>query len=358
MTAAAKANAAGDGRPPGRPDCARDPRRWSYPGVPSGASPPDASARVSTGPPWDVAVPVASARDAEVPARMPPRHRFVGGVEGTHCSTNRASIGPPDHQGRERDEHPEDERRPRSASSSPMAVSGPGWGGTSPCRIDSPASAGMPTRIERDLRTARHQDDDRDEQHDADLEEQRQAEDGRDQRHRPRQPPGPTRPMIVSTMVGPAGVREQLADHRTERDQHAHSSTVAPNPVMKLVDDVDRRHPGDHTHHRRAQHQGEERVHLAPGDQHDHGGDAEHARPGSAARCRRRSGSGCLGERQQVREVRAVRAQACSFRWPSAASARSRTWAALPSLVTATPGSSGPSGSSVASWLGSNEAGM
>ncbi len=58
----------------------------------------------------------------------------------------------------------------------------------------------------------------------------------------------------------------------------------------------------------------------------------------------------------------AVRGTALIGRGPSGVRgrcrARSRTWAAVPSLVTSTPGSSASSGSSVASWLGSSDAGM
>ena len=67
-----------------------------------------------------------------------------------------------------------------------------------------------------------HEDDDRHEQHDADLEEQRQAEDGRDGGHHPRQAARPDpADQRRDDAVGAAGVLEQLADHRPERDEHA-----------------------------------------------------------------------------------------------------------------------------------------
>ena len=77
-------------------------------------------------------------------------------------------------------------RGPPAAAS--IADRGPGCGGTSPCSTDRPASAGMPILISVDAGAPGDQDDDRDEDHHADLEEQRQPDDGGDQRHRPRQP--------------------------------------------------------------------------------------------------------------------------------------------------------------------------
>ena len=183
------------------------------------------------------------------------------------------------------------------------------------------------------------EDDHRHEQHDADLEEQRQAEDGRDRRHHPRQAARPDpADQRRDDAVGAAGVLEQLADHRAERDEDADRAGRGAEPGHEALDGVARRHRRHGAEHRRAEHQGQERVHLGPGDEHDDGEDAQDARRDEL----RAPGvhRGFVGEREAGGDGRGERGgkgeqghQACSFRWPSAASARSRTWAALPSLV-------------------------
>ena len=177
-------------------------------------------------------------------------------------------------------------------------------------------------------------------------------------------PPGPTRPTIVATMrLAPPESSSSLPIIAPSAMRMPTAPAVAPNPATKLLTVSPGGIVATTPSTAEPEHQGEERVHLAPGDEHDDGEDAEHAGRDRAARCRRTPGGSSAdgsrpeGRGHERREVR-ERHQACSFRWPSAASARSRTWAALPSLVMATPGSSSPSGSSVASWLGSSDGGM
>ena len=109
--------------------------------------------------------------------------------------------------------------------------------------------------------------------------------------------------------VGPAGVLEQLADHRPERDEDADRAGRRAEPGDEALDGVARRHRRHRAEHGRAEHQGQERVHLGPGDEHDDGEDAEDARQRRAARSRRTPGvrrrpADRRGGRDRRREVR------------------------------------------------------
>ena len=269
---------------------------------------------------------------------------------GTHWSTKRASSGPATITVGIATRMPNSRVRPRSAESRPIAVSGPGCGGTSPCSTESPARAGMPTFIS-----------------DTPVRRDTMITTGTSSTTptsknsgRPRiaaiaaiiqgSPPGPDlADQRRDDPVGAAGVLEDLADHRAERDQDADGPGGRPEAGDEAGHDVAGRHRGDGAEHRRAEHEGQERVHLRPRDEQDDGEDAEDARGDQLTVAG--SGDGGVGEVEGAHRE-------WSFRSPRAFRARSRTWAAVPSLVTSTPGSSASSGSRVASWLGSREAGM
>jgi hypothetical protein len=123
------------------------------------------------------------------------------------------------------------------------------------------------------------EDDDRHEQDDTDLEEQREPEDRRDRRHDPGQAAG-AHPADHGRddAVGPAGVLEELADHRAEGDEDADRPRGRAEPRDEAGDGVSRRHGGDRPEDGRAQHEGQEGVDLGPRDEHDDGEDAEDAR--------------------------------------------------------------------------------
>lgn len=128
----------------------------------------------------------------------------------------------------------------------------------------------------RDAGAPGHHDDDRHEQHHPDLEEQRQPEDGRDERHDPRQ--GALVALAdepADDLVGPAGVGQQLADHRPEGDEQPDTAGRRPEAVGERRDDLVRRHRRDRTEHGSAQDEGEERVHLEARDEHDDDGDGQ-----------------------------------------------------------------------------------
>ena len=132
---------------------------------------------------------------------------------------------------------------------------------------------------QRDAGALGDEDHDGHEEDDADLEEERQAEDGRDRRHHPGQPTG-TDPADHGRddAVRPSGVLEELADHRPERDEDADCAGCRAEAGDEALHGVARRHRRDRAEHGRAEHEGEEGVHLAPRDEHDHGEDAEDAR--------------------------------------------------------------------------------
>lgn len=74
---------------------------------------------------------------------------------GTHRSANRAKSGPATTMVGIATRMPSARVRPRSASTTSIAASGPGWGGTNPCMAESPANAGMPREmIDRSARLA------------------------------------------------------------------------------------------------------------------------------------------------------------------------------------------------------------
>ena len=116
---------------------------------------------------------------------------------------------------------------------------------------------------QRQLRAARHQVDDRHQQHEADLEEHRQADDRADQRHRPRQRPRRGVPDDgVDDLVGAAGVGEQLGEHRAERDQDADAGGGVAEPVGERLEHVLQVLAGDDADRQRAEDQRQERVQL------------------------------------------------------------------------------------------------
>ena len=160
-----------------------------------------------------------------------------------------------------------------------MATSGPGCGGTRPCITDRPASAGMPTLIS-----------------------------DRPERRATRKMIGisSTRPISknigspisaptsaiaqgrvrvldaaddgVGDLVAAAGVGEQLAEHRAQRDQGADAGGGVAEALEVAGDGRRDGQPGDAGDHERADGQREERVHLEAGDQHDDQRDADQRR--------------------------------------------------------------------------------
>ena len=254
--------------------------------------------------------------------------------------------------------------RPRSASSRPIAVSGPGCGGTRPCSTDSPASAGMPTFIsDSPVRWATRM-----------TTGTSSTTPTSKNSGSPRMaamaaiihgsPPGPTRPTIVATMrLAPPESSSSLPIIAPSAMRMPTAPAVAPNPATKLLTVS----PGGIV--ATAPSTAEPSIRARNGctlPQVMSTTTARMPRMQAATSCAFPAYTGgFVGERAAGRDGRdsgggkgEERHQACSFRCPSAASARSRTWAALPSLVMVTPGSSSPSGSSVASWLGSSDGGM
>src|ERR1019366_3965474 len=71
----------------------------------------------------------------------------AGALAGTQRAAYRAKNGPAKATVGMATSTPRPRVMPRLAFSAATATSGPGWGGTNPCMTDSPASAGMPTRM-------------------------------------------------------------------------------------------------------------------------------------------------------------------------------------------------------------------
>lgn len=116
---------------------------------------------------------------------------------------------------------------------------------------------------------------DRDQQHDADLEEQRQTDDGGDQDHRPRhRTAARLREDRVDDLVGAARVGEHLAEDRTEGDQHADAGDGGAEAGGEAGDGLVERRSGDRAEHERAQGQRQEGVQPELGDEQDDDGDA------------------------------------------------------------------------------------
>ena len=155
---------------------------------------------------------------------------------GTHCSTNLASSGPQMTRVGAATRSPKSRVSPRSAPSASIATSGPGWGGTRPCRIDSPARAGIPTRMigmsrrratrittgtSRTTPTSKNSGSPRI----AAISAIAQGS-----------PAGPTRPMIVSTIVSlPPESASSLPTIAPSAINSPTDPTVAPNPRVKLL---------------------------------------------------------------------------------------------------------------------------
>ena len=223
--------------------------------------------------------PVRLPASAGVHPRLPAghaRHCFVGGVQGHPLLDEPGQQRAADDQRRDGDDQPEEQRQPQVGAEGVDGHQRTGVGRDQAVEDRETGQRGNADPHQGDVRPARHEDDDRDQQDHAHLEEQGQPEDGRDQRHRPRQSPGADlADDRVHDGVRPAGVGEQRADHRAQADQQPHRADGAAEAGGEAGDDVERGDPRDDPHHRRAQHQREERVHLHPHDQHHHGGDAE-----------------------------------------------------------------------------------
>ena len=79
----------------------------------------------------------------------------------------------------------------------------------------------------------------------------------------------------VDDLIGATGVREELCEHRTERDQDPDSGRGAAEPVGERLQYIRNRLAGNNSHCEPAGHERQERVHLGDGDQHDDDGDAD-----------------------------------------------------------------------------------
>ena len=187
---------------------------------------------------------------------------------GTHWSTKRASTGPATMTVGIAMMMPKSRVRPRSASSSPMAVSGPGCGGTSPCSTDRPASAGMPTFIsDRPVLRATRM-----------TTGTSSTTPTSKNSGRPRmaamaaiihgRPPGPTRPTSVETMRFAPPESSSILPIMAPR---AMSTPTAPavdaEAGDEAVHDVAGRHGRHRAEHGRTEHEGQERVQLDHGDE-------------------------------------------------------------------------------------------
>ena len=238
---------------------------------------------------------------AQVPAGDP-SHCFVAGVEGHPLFDEPGQQRAAQHQRRHRDDQPEEQRQPEVGAEGVDGHQRTGVGRDQAVQDGQAGQGGNADPHQGDVGTAGHEDDHRDQQHDADLEEQGQPEDGRDQRHRPGQSPGTDLADDgVHDGVRAPGVGEQRAQHRAQTDQQTHRADGPTEPGGEARDDVERSHARDDPHHRGAQHQSQERVHLRPDDQHHHRGDAQEGGQhdlGVAGVGQRR---GVLDERQQVR---------------------------------------------------------
>ena len=110
--------------------------------------------------PWTRSSPSAASRRGRSPVPGPlPVPATVGRSRAAATARGRQSRphgsidlreqrpGQDDARDRRSDRGPKSRVRPRSAPRASIATSGPGCGGTRPCRTDRPASAGMPTRM-------------------------------------------------------------------------------------------------------------------------------------------------------------------------------------------------------------------
>ena len=79
----------------------------------------------------------------------------------------------------------------------------------------------------------------------------------------------------VDHPVGAAGVGQQAADHGAERDEQTDAADGRPDAGLEAVIVSAKASPPTTPSTQRAQDEGQERVHLQPGDQHDDDGDAQ-----------------------------------------------------------------------------------
>jgi hypothetical protein len=183
------------------------------------------------------------------------------------------------------------------------------------------------------------------EQDDAHLEEQRDPDQGCDAGHRPRQgPAGHPVDDCADDALGAAGVREQAADHRAQRDQDADAADGGTDAVGEAGDRGAGPQAGDDAQDRRAQDEREEGVDLQPGDEHHDGGDAEQRRDGQQGVAVGRGRCGCGEQDHGVAPVLVGPSRPRPLRASRTATATS-CGAAAPETVV--PGSSGSSGWSV-----------
>ncbi len=198
-------------------------------------------------------------RARAAPAEAVPKGTRSSADFGTHWSTKCASSGPATMTVGIAMRMPKMRVRPRSAFERPIAVTGPGCGAPARAARRGLRAPGCRSSSARS-RCAGHEDDDRHEEHDADLEEHGQPDDRRDHRHRPRQPPDrPRRPSRRRS-----GWRRRSPPAAADI---APSAIRMPTPrrwtrTRRRSLDVARRDRGHRAQHRRAEHEGEERVHL------------------------------------------------------------------------------------------------
>ena len=124
---------------------------------------------------------------------------------------------------------------PRSAFRSSIATSGPGVRRHEAVHHGESGQRGDRDPDQRQAGAPGDQEDDRHQQDEPDLEEHRQADQRADRAivHGSVRGAGPADDR-VHDLVGAAGVGEQLAEHRAERDQRADAGRGVPKPVVKL----------------------------------------------------------------------------------------------------------------------------
>ena len=152
---------------------------------------------------------------------------------------------------------------PSWACTAAMAISGPGCGGISPCSTDRPASAGMAMRIscrpERwATRTITGSSSTRPISKNIGMPMMMATSaiaHGTSRVGRPRQ-------QLVDHPVRAAGVGQQLAQHRAERDEQPDLLQRGADAGLEVGDDLRQRDAGGQPDERRADDQREERVHL------------------------------------------------------------------------------------------------
>ena len=128
----------------------------------------------------------------------------------------------------------------------------------------------------RTFDATRDQHDHRNDQHQTDFEEHRNADDGSDKRHLPRQHRSlAAAEQSVHHLVRATGIRQELAQHGAQRDQHADITQDAANPFLVRRSDITGGDTRCQAYEQRADGQRQEGVHLDDHDEQDDDRDAD-----------------------------------------------------------------------------------